>query len=255
MSTSEAECFRTLQAQNDLRTIIASASGETLSRIGSAIPGRRIARDTAPVVVADFADGAALDPGRRRDVLTALRRTAALPQDDFQAFLIAKMILLAEALRTSDDAEPADWHWHAFREHYRVAAAVERAAIVQAIRRIGLVRGETDDLPVTVPDRATAPTAALRPLIERHCPRGLAPPDPVSVPGLAMRLLAAFDDIDVAEEAAVTWKEHGADLIERAPREILAGFRHLYEMRDGWAPHTRVTLPVFNPPPGVDWPY
>ena len=254
MSMSFADGFRTLQAIRDLRVLAALAPVEVRARIAAGIPDQRMAASMAQAAVAAVSEGREVDPTLREEVLSALRLAAALPKDDFPTFLTATMVLLADALERSEGYEDIHWYWQTFRGHYRVAAAVERAAIVQAIRRIGLLRAESDALPETVPDLATAPAAALRPLIERFCPRGLAPPTATGVPGIAVLLFDALSSPAAADAAAEFWAEHAGRLVERAPSELLAGFRHLYETRDGWAPDCDVPIPLLDPPPGVDWP-
>lgn len=258
MSMSFADGFRTLQAVCDLRVLASRASVETQARIASGIPDGRMAPDVARGAVKALGEGVALDPRLRAETMAAVRLAAALPKDDFAAFLAATAMMLAEALRQPEGEPDCDddirWYWQTFRGHYRVAAAVERAAIVQAIRRVGLLRGQTEGLPEAVPDLATAPTAALRPLLERLRPRGLAPPDPSGTPGIAALLVEAFQSHEAADTAARLWQESGERLAVSAPRDILAGFRHLYETRPGWAPASAVPIPLIDPPPGVDWP-
>jgi hypothetical protein len=251
---SFAAGFRTLQAVRDLRVLAAQAPVEARARIAAGIPDGWMAPDAAQAALAALASGDALEPEARTEIISAVRLAAALPNDDFPAFLVATMILLAEALERDEAIDDVQWYWQTFRGHYRVAAAVERAAIVQAIRRLGLLRGDGTALPETGPDKATASAAALRPLLERYRPKGLAPPEPTETPGIAVLLLEGLTSAPAADRAAEFWAEKGETLIRTAPPEILAGFRHLYESRDGWCPNSRVTIPLLDPPPGVDWP-
>lgn len=254
MSKSFADGFRTLQAVRDLRVLAALAPVEARARIAAGIPDGWMAPAEAQAALAALAEGRPLDPTVREETLSGVRLAAALPNDDFPAFLTANMILLADVLEGRDGADDIVASWQVFRGFYRVAAAVERAAIVQAIRRIGLVVGESRSLPRAVPDLATAPAAALRPMLERLCPRGLAPPDATGVPGLALLLLEALNAREAADAAENIWEKHGRDLARTAPPEILAGFRHVYETRDGWAPDCATPIPLLDPPPGVEWP-
>lgn len=254
MSMSFADGFRTLQAVRDLRVLAALAPVEARTRIAAGIPDGWMAPHEAQAALTALAEGRGLDPKVREDAVSAVRLAAALPKDDFPAFLTATMILLAETLERREGVDDVHWLWQTFRGHYRAAAAVERAAIVQAIRRVGLLRGDTLSLPETAPDRATAPAAALRPLLERLRPKGLAPPKANGVHEHVLLLLDAFTSADAAEEAAGRWESHGAELAESAVPEVLAGFRHLYETRDGWSPSSKVPIPLLDPPPGVDWP-
>jgi len=256
MSMSPADGFRTLQAVRDLRILASRSSEDARARIAAGSPAGRVAPE--PEQAAELA---ALIGGRvsgavpREDITAALRLAAALPREHFPAFLTATMILLADALEHGTETEDIEWYWQTFRGHYRAAAAVERAAIVQAIRRLGLLRGQTDGLPGIGPDLCTAQAAALRPLLERLTPKGLAPPRETEVPGMAVALLDAMSSARASEAAADLWERHGAAIAAEAPPAILAGFRHLYELRDGWAPGTEVTIPLLDPPPGVDWPH
>ncbi|MDJ1008222.1 MAG: hypothetical protein QNJ13_10410 [Paracoccaceae bacterium] len=254
MSMSFADGFRTLQAVRDLRVLAALAPVEAWARIAAGIPDGWMAPIEAQAALMALAEGREIDPDIREETMSAVRLAAALPKEDFAAFLTATMILLAETLERGEGVDDVYWLWQTFRGDYRVAAAIERAAIVQAIRRIGLLRGDTMALPETAPDRSTAPAAALRPLLERLRPKGLAPPDANGSGDLARLLLEALSSAEAAEETARRWQTHGADLARSAAPEVLAGFRHLYETRDGWAPTTEVTIPLLDPPPGFDWP-
>lgn len=257
MSMSLAESFRTLQAVRDLRVLASRSSKDARARIAAGLAAGRVAPEAADDALAALIAGHApdADAARREDITVALRLAAALPDEDFPAFLTATMILLADALQHGTEIEDIEWYWQTFRGQYRAAAAVERAAIVQAIRRLGLLRGQTDGLPGIGPDLCTAQAAALRPLLERLTPKGLAPCDETEVPGMAVALLEAMSSARASGAAADLWERHGAAIAAGAPPVILAGFRHLYEVRDGWAPATEVTIPLLDPPPGVDWPH
>ncbi|MEM9709287.1 MAG: hypothetical protein AAF871_10885 [Pseudomonadota bacterium] len=196
------------------------------------------------------------DLGSRRcqDVLDAVRLTSALPNEDYPAFILATLLLLAEALETGASREDVSLYWQTFRGHYRVAAATERAAIAQAIRRIGILEGGDVTLPETAADRATARATDLKPLLSPKGKRRLAPLAPSDPMVHADLLVDAFQFEEAAADAQAIWQQDGALLSRTAPPEILAGFRHLYEIRDSWAPDGAEMIPLLDTPPGVSWP-
>lgn len=255
MSTSFAESFRTLQAIQDLRVLVRSAPDAALVRIAAGRPALSGLESDALGRIRDLAEGPQEGDGPFHDVIEAVRLAAALPRQDFETFLAATMILFADALHRLEQVEDVDWYWQTFRSEYRAAGAAVRAAIVQAIRRIGAFHLVGAPLPETLSDRATATPAGLKPLLDRLRRRGAGPRREGDIGRTADTLLAALSDPDAVEEAEGLWSRFAPRYVAEGVPELLAGFRHIYETHDGWSPGTDVLIPLLDPPPGVAWPH
>lgn len=255
MSMSFADGFRTLQAVRDLRFLAALAPVEARARIAAGIPSNWLAPDTAQAALDALVAGTCVDATTRAEAMIGIQAAAALPNKDFETFLFATGLLLQEVLEGRCPVADIAQHWSTFRGHYRSASAVERAAIAQAIRRIGLTQDRPISQPETLADRTTASAASLKRILEPCVSRGLAPPHPTSVDAVARLLLKALGSPVAAHNAADLWSEHGAEFVDRMPDPILAGFRYLYEAWDGFSPDNVIGIPLLDPPPGVDWPH
>ncbi len=255
MSMSFADGFRTLQAVRDLRILAALAPVEAKARIASGIPSGWMAPDEAQAALDALSNGCDIDPSVRAETMTAVQAAAALPNKDFQTFLFATALLLQETLQGRSPVADVAHHWSTFRGHYRSAAAVERAAIAQAIRRIGLAQDKPISQPETPADRTTAAAAALKPLLQEYLSRRLAPGSETSPASVAALLIKGLRSPVAANEAAELWAMYGESFIQDMPDPILAGFRHLYEAWDGFSPDGAPLIPLLDPPPGVDWPH
>jgi hypothetical protein len=75
-------------------------------------------------------DGCRLSPGGTLPLHESLLLAATMPDDDFEAFVLATMILLADRLQGGAGTDDLFWHWDAFAEHYLTAAPPQRAAII-----------------------------------------------------------------------------------------------------------------------------
>ena len=255
MSKSFADGFRTLQAIHDLRTLAAFAPAEARARIAAGIPHGWMAPAEAQAALAALAEGRDVEPEVRVQVLPAVQAAAALPNDDFPAFMFATLVLLQSVLAGQTPVAEIEQHWATFRSYYRTAQAVERAAIAQAMRRIGLAQEVPISMPQTGADRTTASAAALKPLLESCLSRRLAPAAPPDPAAVAALLIKALQSPSAAQEAATLWAEQGDVFLTAMPEVILAGFRHIYEAWDGFSPNGAPFIPLLDPPPGVEWPH
>ena len=255
MSMSFAEGFRTLQAVRDLRILAALAPVEARARIAAGIPNGWMAPEAAQTALEALAEGHAISPDVRTETFSAVRDRAALPRDDFSTFLFANYLLLIEVLGGRAPYLEVEHHWSTYREHYRSAAAVERAAIGQALRRISLTQEIEIARPEIRADRTTASAAALKPLLEAHLTRKLTMSSPTEPSSVAALLINALSRAPAAREASDLWAEHGETFIDTMPEEVLAGFRHVYEAWEGFAPEEAPFIPLLDPPPGVEWPH
>ena len=128
MFTSSAVVFRTRQAVSDLAETIGDIGPSALERISSS--------DTSVRAFRPF-----LANGRWRfrlpeqqsaysDILLA----AALPEEDFSAFILATCALLLDRLLEGEGHDNLYWNWDAFQDHYRLADAPTRAALMNGFR-------------------------------------------------------------------------------------------------------------------------
>ncbi len=255
MSMSFADSFRTLQAVRDLRILAALAPVEARARIAAGIPTASIAPDMAQMALEALTQGNGLAPDVRDETIKSVQTQAALPNEDYPTFLLASFLLLIEVLSGRTPYLEIEHHWPTFREHYRAAAAVERAAIGQAFRRISTTQEIEIPRPEIRADRTTASAAALNQLLEPRVGRALAPLAPTHPSSVASVLIDAMSDPAAVKLAADLWAENGTRFSNSMPEEIIAGFRHIYEAWDGFAPNGAPLIPLLDPPPGVDWPY
>ena len=255
MSMSIADGFRTLQAIQDLRVLVALAPVEAQARIAAGIPQSWMAPDDAQAALMALVAGESLAEPAHAEVVPALQKAAAFPQDDFPTFIFATALLLEDVLKGVTPANEIEHHWATFRGHYRSAQAVERAAIAQAIRRISLVQDAPISMPQSLADRTTASAAALKPLLEAKLSRRLTPSAETEPDAVARLLIRALGSPSGAQQAADLWCRHGTELMGSMPDAILAGFRHVYEAWDGFSPEGGPMIPLLDPPPGVEWPH
>lgn len=131
--------FRPLQASHDLVHLAKEAPSATLRRIAAGVPTADMAQDDArrALFALVHEDRCRLVAGRTLALHETLLLAATLPDEDFEAFALATMILLADRLQGGAGPDDLYWHWDALAEHYLTAAPVERAAIVRGFH--GLV--------------------------------------------------------------------------------------------------------------------
>jgi hypothetical protein len=88
----------------------------------------KVAQQAIVALVHD--DACRLTPEATLPLHETLLLAASMPDDDFEAFIVATMILLADRLQGGAGPDDLFWHWDAFAEHYLTAAPVPRAALI-----------------------------------------------------------------------------------------------------------------------------
>lgn len=202
MFTSSAEVFRTRQAVYDLLEVV-RLHRDAVVRIGSSTA------DSA-TIEAIMTNGGRITQAMSRSYSSILL-AAALPDEDFNAFVGATALLLADRLQHGFGEDDLFWNYEAFRDHYRLADAPMRAALMNAFRLAherGLCTLET------VPAEEvclTRPRSDVLQMLE------------------AAQLGALYDAIRSdasADLAGALWAKVGGQNLSYAER---AGFRYLYE--------------------------
>ncbi len=128
MFTSSAVVFRTRQAVSDL--------AETIGDIGPAALERISSSDTSSRAL-----GAFLASGRwqfrlpdQQSAYSDILLAAALPEEDFSGFILATCVLLLDRLLEGEGHDNLYWNWDAFQDHYRLADAPARAALMNGFK-------------------------------------------------------------------------------------------------------------------------
>jgi hypothetical protein len=124
--------FRPLQASQDLAHLARLAPRSALQRVAAGVPTADMAPGAAQRAIFALVheDGCRLSPGTTLPLHETLLLAATLPDEDFEAFVLATMILLADRLQGGAGPDDLFWHWDAFAEHYLTAAPVQRAALI-----------------------------------------------------------------------------------------------------------------------------
>ena len=218
MFTSSADVFRRRQAASDLISVV-RAHRNAVSRLGATRAER--------AAISDIVDAGCVLTGPEQDRLASqLLLAAALPDDDFTAFIASTAILIINRLSAGRGEDDLFWNWDAFQDHYRLAEAPVRAALMNGYRvmdGIGLVSldggpSKEDCLTRRLPEVL----AALR----------LA--DPFS--------LASAISADVSgAEAGRLWRSASAQA--QSPATI-AAFRFLYERPHSIQPESPANAPL-----------
>jgi hypothetical protein len=132
MFMSIAVGFRPLQSIHDLVALARRASDATLLRLAAGTPASVMTAGEARAAIFGLVhrDGCRfLD----RDTL-ALHETillaASLPDDDFEAFVVATAILLADRLQGGPGPDDLAWHWDAFADHYALAEPPQKSTLL-----------------------------------------------------------------------------------------------------------------------------
>lgn len=125
MFTSSAEVFRTRQAVRDLVEAVG------LHRDAVQCLGVTGAERT---VLLGIAANGRIDIDEHRDAYSSILLAAAMPDEDFGAFIGATAILLADRLQQGHSTDDLYWNWGTFQDHYRLANPPERAALMNGYR-------------------------------------------------------------------------------------------------------------------------
>ncbi len=162
------------------------------------------------VISSITADGR-IDAERHRETYSTIMVAAAMPDDDFGAFIGATTLLLADMLQGGGGDVDLYHNWDAFRGHYQLADPPVRAALMNGFRLAEQQRLVTLSAP---PDPQECITFARGDVIS-------------TLQSVALHDLskAVRDDIS-PEEAGALWQESAK---AKPSWQLLAGFRYLYE--------------------------
>lgn len=227
MVLHDPSCFRLRQATSDLRYVATTLSAAPIRRIAAGMGlrsnnsgdlQRRIEwyfRGQAPI--SSFPED--------RPALAAVMMTSALPEEDFDAFLAATVLLLLERLRAGAGMDNRFWNWSLQSHHYRLAPTEVRAAIMCGFReaiRLGRINlGASPDAEDCLSLSREAVLGLLGAAVASGRKDDLTP-----------SLLAAIRAEAAPVEAGRLWSAgHGrADALPPGSRRAaLSGFRYLYE--------------------------
>ncbi|MEO0916053.1 MAG: hypothetical protein AAFY31_03595 [Pseudomonadota bacterium] len=129
MFTSSADVFRTRQAVADLLEVV-RLHRKSVPRIG--VSGAEMMNLDAII------DRGGLIPAARRKTYSSILLAAAMPDDDFNGFAAATALLLADRLQSGGGEDDLYWNYDAFRDHYLIADAPVRAALMNGFRILQL---------------------------------------------------------------------------------------------------------------------
>ncbi len=209
-----------MQSICDLRTVARYTDDDILQRIAAGTDSPAPAAELRHLIQAG---GCRIGDPQGLRLHSALVLAAALPDDDYPAFLAATTVLIADRLQLGLGTDDLFWHWDAFREHYALADPQRRAVILQGYDRMardGLVSLED---PPPAADLLTEQRAGIADALAAEA----------SVSALAIR--AAFDG---GYPHTDFWAIHCAPYLDPyAPPVLLRGIRHLLESRPDWDPH------------------
>ena len=244
MSTSDTGVFRRRQAIADLNRQKLAFALATVRRIGAGMRIRTPARPDLQMRLEWYFSGKAPIAEVRRDSLVhgALLMASALPEDDYDQFVAATVLLLLERLSAEGGRDDGFWNWRRLAPHYRLAPSPLRAAIMCGFRearrlhRVGLAGAPTAQ------DCLTSSRAEVLRALSRD--RAAHP------------LLADIEDAVEAEadarRAGDLWLalHRGIARLPDAPRRAAEdGFRYLYERPVSMEPPSSPDLPVI---PGLE---
>jgi len=213
-SKSAADVFRQRQAVADLRFCVTTAPPVVFTRVAVGAPGL----DPQSVVRHVASDGLIFDLPRDEDLLSAILFAAAIPDDDFPAFIAATQLLLLDRLLMGDGRDDLYWNWDALSDHYRLADTTDRVAIMGGFRALITLRDLNLPNPPSEADCLSAPDDA--------------PPDPRQSP----------------EDAGQDWSIRAKLVAPLSPQER-SHFRHLVERDAGLAPPDANTCATVPPLP------
>lgn len=219
MFTSSAEVFRTRQAVYDLLEVV-RLHRDAVVRIGASTA------DSA-TIEAIMTNGGRITQAMSRSYSSILL-AAALPDEDFNAFVGATALLLADRLQLGFGEDDLFWNYEAFRDHYRLADAPMRAALMNAFR-LAHERGFCT-LQTAPEDEVclTRPRSDVLQMLE------------------AAQLGALYDAIRSdasADLAGALWAKVGRQSLSYAER---AGFRFLYERPVTLTPDDPYNAPLIH---------
>lgn len=127
MFTSSADVFRTRQAVRDLLGVV-RLHRSAMSRVGVS--------NAETAMFETIVQNGGVIPAEKAESYVALQLTAAMPDEDFNGFIAATAILLADRLQAGAGKEDLYWNFEAFYDHYLLADAPVRAAVMNGFREV-----------------------------------------------------------------------------------------------------------------------
>ncbi|MDD9978060.1 MAG: hypothetical protein OXQ30_10075 [Boseongicola sp.] len=214
---SDAEVFRKRQSIGDLKALIAHTPDATFDRLFASHDAfaEEIIRNLGPTFTSvEVFDVQSFSPRHYEEILLA----AALPEEDFQCFILASAIVIATGLGRKSKDDMLYWKYDAFHAHYRLAEARERAAIHNGLRTI-----EQSGL------------SSFSPSLEpEHCLTRLKSDVLTALSGTGQEQLETAIITECSAEVAGTlWDKASSTSVSEA---ALHGFRYLAERPVGLAP-------------------
>ncbi len=218
MFTSKADVFRTRQVLRDLAEAICIHKDAVLSLGTTGAEKEAIAR---------IVDAGCVIPGSTDSrVYTQLLLSAALPEDDYPAFIAATIILLTDRLNFGAGKDDLYWNWEAFQDHYRLADPPVRAAVLNGFRMAHLMGR------VSLGDNS----------LDADCVTRSADDVLSMIEGEEAHILSqAIREEVTAEEAGALWDSATADAMTW---QSLTGFRYLYERPQSMRPARPESAPL-----------
>ncbi len=202
MFTSSADVFRTRQSVSDLLEVV-HQHRDAVNRLGATGSDRS--------EIAGIALNGCVIPSSQSRAYSAILHAAAMPDEDFNGFVVATAMLIADRLQHGGSEDDLYWNYDAFQDHYRLADPPARAALMNGFRtghQQGLIH-----LP-KVPDPDVCLTRMERDVVE------------ILAADKADPLLEAVRSNVSAKVAGQLWRHAAARSVTWTLR---AGFRYLYE--------------------------
>jgi hypothetical protein len=239
MSTSDTGTFRRRQAIADLNRQRLLFPLATVRRIGAGIGYRSRGGPDVQRRLEWYFSGKAPAAELKRDGLVhgALLMASALPEDDFEPFVAATVVLLLERLSGAGGLDNGFWNWRRLAPHYRLAPPALRAAIMcgfREARRLGLVSLSGEP---AAQDCLTVPREGVLAALGRNR---------ADHPFLSLVDEAIRTEAD-AQDAGDLWATLNASIarLPEVPRHAAeAGIRYLYERPLSMAARDGSDLPL-----------
>ena len=125
MFTSSADVFRTRQAVADLLEVV-RLHRNAVSRIG--------ASNADAAVLDAIVQNGGIFPDEKPRCYASILLSAATPDEDFNGFIASTALLLSDRLQGGSGRDDLFWNYEAFKDHYLLADAPVRAALMNGFR-------------------------------------------------------------------------------------------------------------------------
>lgn len=217
MFISTANVFRIRQVVRDL-VVAVGVHRDALLRLG--LTGAD--KDSIKRITTD----GKIDAEAHRNTVSHLLLAAAMPDEDYAAFIGATLVLLADKLQGGDGEDNLAHNWAAFRQHYNLCDPPVRAALMNGFRLADNLELLTLKAP---PEDAECTTFQRGDVIAT-----------VQSLGLHELCLAIRNDASAADAGAM-W-QHIPD--DQKSWQLLMGYRHLFERPQSLEPPAPDAAPL-----------